>query len=313
MNLPPSPQSLLKKKILQTASRAVDKRTKKFSKKERELWRTLDSTKKEFFFSLSNPGHVHLAARGISLHAPMIYHFGNFIAIASHPNKKAVEYVNFTKGRNRNQTGSITTIKRYLKSLFDWTKVPSYVDQKKLIAFIEEIGEIGPFGFRGPAAKNIPKHLSILDGNIRTVQVIIPGWSCPSNHLIEEILETINKKFLYATSPNLSHHLTGESEEPAHYKIRELQKDFNEIPGYFIVAQEDEDYIQNHYPHHEHMSTSILAFHNAKVSPRGKIRLILERHGSFHINKIKKIAKKYGFEIVKSEAAKKRLLAKKYS
>lgn len=304
---------LLREAILKTAAKAVAARVKKFSKKEKAVWAEITKIKKTgSLFFLSNPKHQETAAKALSLRAPMIYHFGNFIAIASHPNKQAVQYVNSTKGRDKNQVGSITTTKKYLQELFDWSKVPKIIDKKKLLAFIDELGELGPFGFRGPATNKIPKHLSRVEDGINTVQIIMPGWKCPSNNLIEKILKTIKKKFLYATSPNLSHHLTGKKEESAHYRIHEIQKDFGDTPGYFIISQEHEDHIQEHYPNHEPMSTSIIAFHKAIEDKDGNPCLTLERHGSLHVREITKIARRHGFVITKSETAKKRLLKKYY-
>ncbi|MCI0542550.1 hypothetical protein L0Y69_02225 [bacterium] len=262
--------------------------------------------------SISNPLHIRAAALRISLGDPMMCHFGNFIAIVSRPDSKAVQYVNITKGRPKDHIGSITTVRRYIRKLFDWSKVPKEIDCRELKKLMDDLCALGPIGFRGPAAEEIPDHLTQKDGGMRTVQIISPGYACLSNRLIAEVLQTVGEKFLHATSPNVSRHLTGNKEEPAHYKMKELQKDFSGKPGYFAIAHENEDIVRASYPKHVPMSTSILAFHKAVTDSKGKVSLILERHGSLHFKDIRDIARNHGFGLVKSGTAKKRLLKRTY-
>ncbi len=294
-------------------TKAIKKKSKAFSVEEEKIIARLTQTNlRGGFLSLSNKKHIQVAATGVSLGAPMIYHFGNFIAIAAHPHPKAVEYVNITKGRPKNQTGSITTVRKYIQHLFDWSKVPKEINRQKLMKLIDDLYKLGPFGFRGPAAKNIPNHLTKKENGIRTVQLITPGYRCLSNRLVKKILKITRTKFLYATSPNLSHYATGRTEEPAHYRMKELQKDFKGKPGYFIVAHRNENAVQMTYPKHDLMSTSILSFHKVVKDSKGKVFLILERHGSLAFNSTRKVALVRGFGLVKADSAKKRLIKRKY-
>lgn len=263
-------------------------------------------------FLLSEKKHINFAARAVSLGAVIAYGFGNFLALASHPHRTAVSYVNVTKGRPWNQVGSITTTRSHISDLFNWKKLPKEITKKTALNIIDDLYQLGPFGFRGPAGKKIPKHLRYTEDGVSVVQLITPGYRCPSNRLVEAILKIARIQFLFATSPNISHHITGSKQEAAHYKMRELQKDFSGKPGYIMVAHHDEIKNRQSYTKHQPTSTSILSLHKVVYDERGKRALVLERHGSLHAREVKKVLKKYGFNLVFSDAAKHRLEKRKY-
>ncbi len=283
------------------------------SESENRIINKITSTDwKTHSLSLAKPEDIETAAHAVSLGAVMAYGFGNFNAIATHPHKETVSYVNITKGRPENQVGSITTTKDHILNLFDWEKVPKEIEQENLISLINELYKFGPFGFRGPAAAHIYEHLTSIQDGVKTVQLIAPGYQCSSNALIEKILAQIKEKYLYITSANISRHLTGAKEEPAHYKMEGIQEEFGGTPGYFMIAHEDETKIRSNYPKHEPMSTSILAFHKVNFDSEGRPLLTLERHGSLHFDEIVKIVQKYGFGLIKGEKAHNRLPIRQY-
>jgi hypothetical protein len=80
-------------------------------------------------------------------------------------------------------------------------------------ALIDCLFEVGPFGFRGPAGPHIPDHLAAWDGDIRTTQVIAPGYACGSNVLLTLAMQSLGVDYLYITSANRSRHQTGAEDE----------------------------------------------------------------------------------------------------
>ena len=68
---------------------------------------------------------------------------------------------------------------------------------------------LGPIGFRGPASRIVPDHLTVIDGTVRTVQHITPGVRCRSNLLVGDVLDRIGEDLLFITSANRSSYRTG--------------------------------------------------------------------------------------------------------
>jgi hypothetical protein len=69
---------------------------------------------------------------------------------------------------------------------------------------MDDFYELGSMGVRGPAAHDIPGQLTSLDDELRTCQVIAPGYRCPSNALLDEVLALSGEDFLFIrrrTSP----------------------------------------------------------------------------------------------------------------
>lgn len=292
---------------------AVKSRENLTEEDRRVLRFAVETNWEETSLSIENPGHREIAAGLVSLGAVMCYGFGNFYALATHPARESVRYVNRSKGRPETQEGSVTTTREHILSLFDWKQTPEGIDYNQIKMLMKELYELGPFGFRGPAAEHLPDHLTRVDDNgVTTTQLISPGFDCPSNDILRRAFKVMNKNYLFITSANLSHRHTGAKEEPAHYKIHGIQKDFGEKPGYFMVAHEDEDSVQRVYPNHAPMSTTIIAFHNAHLDEQGKPTLVMERHGSLHYDLASQVVEKYGFKLIKGSNAQQRLPQREY-
>src|SRR3954451_12382949 len=107
-----------------------------------------------------------LAARAVALGAVACHGFGNFYAISTHPSPLVVRYVNQIKGRPADQVGSVTTIRAHIPGLFDWSRLPEPLTQERVLERMDRLFEMGPFGFRGPAASDMPEHLTSMDGDI---------------------------------------------------------------------------------------------------------------------------------------------------
>jgi len=262
-------------------------------------------------FRLGNQDDEIAVARAVAEGAVACHGFGNFYAMSTRPDADVVRYVNQIKGRPLDQVGSITTTRRHIPELFDWSQVP--LDKQRMLDLIDHLFALGPFGFRGPAASHVPAHLSSPDGQTRTTQLIGPGYRCRSNVFLRRSIDAIDDNFLYITSANRSRHLTGAAEEPAHWRLSGLQAEFGSNERCVMLAHSDERSARAAYPSFLPMSTTILAFHAATTTSDGRTTLRVERHGSFHLDRLKTVMHRFGFDIEIGPRAAERLPLREYS
>ncbi|HEX4345704.1 MAG TPA: citramalate synthase [Solirubrobacteraceae bacterium] len=247
-----------------------------------------------------------LAACATALGAALFYSFGNFCAVAAHPRWESVRRVNLLKGRPENQVGSVTTTRDRYETLFDWHALPAGLTQAQVLALMDDFYALGPMGFRGPAAAIVPGHLTSLDAQTRTTQVIAPGHRCPSNALLEEILGLVADDFLFITSANVSSGVTGRV-EPAHYDLEGIRTDFGHQDGVVLIGHRAEAKVRASYPRHLPMSTSIVAFHKLGVDEAGEPAIVLERHGSLDLDDMREVVARHGFGLMLEQGARERL------
>jgi hypothetical protein len=226
------------------------------------------------------------AAEATAEGAALFYAFGNFCALAARPDLASLQAMNRLKGRPLDQVGSVTTTPERTKLAFDWDAVE--LPWSALVAVMADLHALGPIGFRGPAAAMIPDHLTVVDGGVRTVQVISPGDVCPSNALVGEILDLIGEDILYITSANTSSHVSKQI-EAAHFEIREIQREFGHREDVVLIGHRNERHVRRQYPRHRPCSTSIVAFHEG--------RLVLERLGSLDAQTIEAVAERHGLRL----------------
>jgi hypothetical protein len=262
--------------------------------------------------SLGESEDEDLAARAVALGAVACHGFANMYAISTHPAELVVRYVNTVKGRPPDQVGSVTTTRTHTAELFDWTKLPEPLTRERVLQLIDRIFEVGPFGFRGPAAAHLPDHLTSMDGDVRTTQLIGAGSRCPSRRFIARCLERIEANYLYITAANPSHFMTGNAEEPAHHRLAGLQQDFGGVAGVLMLAHRDEPRARRAYPRHAPNSTTILAFHRVRHGDHEQPILRVERHGSLAIDDLRPIAAELGFGIELGPKAQQRLPVREY-
>jgi hypothetical protein len=264
-------------------------------------------------FDLIRPADADRAAIAIARGAVVGHAFGNFYVITTRPDADVVRGVNLMKGRPADQVGSVTTTRCGVPRLFDWSRLPAGLSRSTVNALIDRLFSLGPFGFRGPAAAHVPDHLTAYDADIRTTQVIAPGYACPSNTVIHRAMELLGVEFLYITSANRSRHATGAEDEPAHYTAAGLQSDFGHEPNFVVVRHHDEASTRVEYPLHAPMSTTILAFHRLGTpDENGRPRLIVERHGSLPVAALAPIVSAYGFGLELGPKAVHRLARRVY-
>lgn len=257
---------------------------------------------------------VRRAAEALAEGAAVAHGFGNFYALTARPDREAVERVNLMKGRPAGQTGSVTTVRERVGSLFDWTRLPHALPRRQIEDLVDELLHLGPFGLRGPAAAHVPAHLTAVAHGVDTVQLIVPGYSCPSNAFLAEALTRTGTGFLSITSANRSRHLTGADHEPAHWRADGVTADFGHEPGVRVLAHPDEAAARRRHPHHATTSTTVLSFHHTPGHGRpGMPALTLERHGSLSADHTRAIAANHGFTLTLSPQAHHRLTPRPYS
>lgn len=255
--------------------------------------------------SLEFPSDRRVAARATAAGAGLFYGFGNFTALAARPDQASVLRMNRLKGRPLRQPGSVTSDPARLQLAFDWARVPRSFEAETLLALMTELHAIGPIGFRGPAAAGIPRHLSVMDGDIRTVQHISPGVRCRSNALVGDVLDMIGEDVLFITSANASSHRTHRP-EAAHSEMREVRLEFGHRRDVVLIGHEDEAANRVYYRNHLPCSTSILSFHR-DVGEDGRPALLLERHGSLSADYIRAAAARHGYGIAVAPGAHERV------
>jgi hypothetical protein len=181
---------------------------------------------------------------------------------------------------------------------------------------MDALFSLGPFGFRGPAADTVPDHLSQHDSTskVRTTQVIAPGYQCPSHAFVASCLQRTGGDLLYITSANRSHHLTGAAEEPAHHRGDDLAAEFSGERDFLLLRHRDEDQVRGRYLLHAPISTTLIGFHRtAGRDPEGRVRLVVERHGSLLFEDARRIVRPLGVDLVLGPTAQKRLPQRHYA
>jgi hypothetical protein len=246
---------------------------------------------------LDEPADRRTAALALARGGVLGYGFANFYGVTALPDAASVRAVNLLKGRPADQVGSITTTPSRLADAFDWSQLPVGLSRSHALAVMDAMLALGPFGFRGPAAAELPPHLAQCDGGVLTTQVITPGYACPSNAFVGLALQLVNADFLFITSANRSRNATGAAEEPAHYTASGLLQDFGDFPEFVLLQHRDEMEARSRYPAFAPMSTSILAFHRLATAPSGVPALVLERHGSLSVDAVRQVLHPLGLDV----------------
>jgi hypothetical protein len=265
-------------------------------------------------YYLSDDSGIDFAAHAVANRGVVTHGFANFYVIVSRPDPDVVIGINRMKGRPDDQVGSVTTTPLRIPELFDWSQLPSGLSKSKVLGLMDAVYEIGPFGFRGPAADHVLDHLTYPDDGIRTTQVIAPGYACHSNKFMARSMDLIEQDYLYITSANRSRHVTGAEDEPAHYRGTDIKAEFGKESGFVVLRHPDEMAAQSRYPQFAPMSTTILAFHKmGRPTPGGRPRLMVERHGSLHVDDLRPIVERFGFGLELGPKAQQRLAQREYS
>ncbi len=264
--------------------------------------------------TLARPECADVAARALARGAAIAHGFGNFYAITASPAPSVVERINLMKGRPRDQVGSVVTTPVRVARLFDWDRLPLGISTARVFDLMDRLFELGPFGFRGPAAPHVHSHLTTLDGDVRTTQVIAPGTRCPSNAFLARAMELTGTEYLYVTSANRSRHVTGADDEPAHFRGDAIAHEFGEDDDFLVLHHASDALARHAHPLHDPMSTTILGFHRLGLaSADGRPALIVERHGSLPLEALRPIVARFGFALELGPKAERRLSLRSYA
>ncbi|MFE1231324.1 hypothetical protein [Streptomyces sp. NPDC058745] len=263
--------------------------------------------------ALGDAGDVRRAVGGLAEGCAVAHGFGNFYALTARADRAVVERVNRMKGRPAEQAASVTTVREQVRSVFDWSLLPPQLPRRQIEDLVEELFLLGPFGFRGPAATRVPPHLTVVRDGMPTVQLIGPGYRCPSNAFLAAALERTSTRFLSITSVNRSRHLTGAAHEPAHWRAAGVLAEFGHESGVRVLGHDDEAAARRRHPHHALTSTTVLSFHHVPGDGGSKPpALTLERHGSLSADHTRAVAANHGFSLRIVPQAARRLVARAY-
>ena len=250
---------------------------------------------------LARPDHRARVVAAVADGAPMGYWFGNFCVIGARPGRGAFLRVNRGKGRPDSQPGSVVTTPARLWRMFDWSQLPPSLDRAALCHALDVLVGLGPIGVRGPATDTVPEHLSAVDGPVRTVQVVVPGRACPSNVLVDELLDRIGGEMIFGTSANVSKVRTGRP-TPTHNTVRAFVAEFESWSDMVFVGPADEDVARARFPLHLPGSTSLLSFHRERFVD-GQPAVVLERLGSLASDVIEGVLNAHGLALAVADEA----------
>lgn len=243
---------------------------------------------------------VEWIAKAAALGVPVLHGFGNFLAISARPEPEVFRFVNKSKGRPLDQVSSVVTTRKNFDQIWDFDKLPQGLTAEAAMKIIDDFYQIGPFGFLAPAKENIPVYLTSTrpGSETRQTQLIAPGYNCRSMAMYERIFDITGLRYGTITSANISHTLTGNKVEPAHYSMsgagnNGARKDFADR-GYAMIAFPNEKEVRQNYPKHDPNSTSIVALDTIVYDHTGP-NLVLERLGSLPAERIAEVLKEYGF------------------
>ena len=226
---------------------------------------------------LTNPADMQRAADALADGGVVGHGFANVYAITTRPDADIVERVNRTQDRPTDGLGSITVPPERIPDLFDWTQLPPGLTRRSVLRVVDAFYKSGPFGFRGPAADHLPSHLTYLEADVVTTQVIAPGYNCPSNDFLARALAAAHTDVLHIASANLSDH----------------------GPDITLLEHPDDDTARSRYPAYQATSATILGFHRpVRVVGDRRPQLLLEQHGSLDVDTVRRMLDDLGFGLV---------------
>ena len=262
---------------------------------------------------LTDPDHVGWAAHALAGGAVVAHGFANLYAITTRADRETVRRVNALKGRPLEQVGSLTSPPDAVTEAWDLTRLPAGLSRGAVLEIVAAFFDLGPFGFRAPAAGHLPDHLTAPEGGTRTAQVIAPGYRCPSNAFLSRAARATGGDYLYITSANRSRHQTGADDSPAHWKAAGLLAEFGHFDDFVVLEHDNEDRARERYPHFLPVSTSILSLHRvARVAGDPRPHLLLERQGSLAASAVRDVLAGVGFGLLLDPRATRQLEPRSY-
>jgi hypothetical protein len=239
---------------------------------------------------LDRPADAHRAAALLAGGLPGAHGFGSIYALTARG--EGVRRLNALKGRPLDQTGSLTAPTGHVLDAFDLTALPAGVSRGLVQDVVDAFCALGPFGFRGPAARHVPSGLTAQDRGTTTTQVIVPGDGCPSQVFLAAAARAVGDEPLVISSANRSRHVTGGHDAPVHWRVDAVRAELGP-DGLVFLEHADEAAARARFPRHTPVSTTILGVHRAERA-HGRVHLVLERHGSLHADDVADVLRGLG-------------------
>jgi hypothetical protein len=247
-------------------------------------------------YVLADPMQAERAAHALARGAVVGHAFGNIYMIATRPDAEMVRRANVLTGRAPGAAGSVTTTRPHIPGLFDWSRLPFGLNPTAVMELMDALYRLGPFGFRGPAAAHLPDHLTSPDHGGRSLQVLAPGYRCPSNRFLARALDLSDSDFLAISSIGRPQAGITTEGEPALTEADGLIAAYGHEPDFVVLAHHSEVAARRAYPLHESLSPTVLAFHMAAApDDAGRPRLILEQEGSLPVEHVQAVTDRLGF------------------
>ncbi|MBA3287379.1 MAG: hypothetical protein H0U21_05045 [Acidimicrobiia bacterium] len=80
-----------------------------------------------------------------------------------------------------------------------------------------------------------------------------------------------------------------------------------------ILAHRDEQAARSRYPLFALTSVTLVSFHDIAVTGHGRPTVTIDRHGSLHVDEVRRIAHLVGFDVEIGVNARRRLEPRRYS
>ncbi|MER7515942.1 hypothetical protein [Streptomyces sp. NPDC126499] len=246
---------------------------------------------------LGDAGDVRRAAEDLDAGCAVVHGFAALYALTARPDREVVARVHRMTGRPEDRAGAVTTVPSAIPGLFDWTRLPAELPRRQVRSLMDELYELGPFAFRGPAADRLPPHLTSAEDGVTTVQVVAPGRHCPSNDFLRAALDRTGTEYLFTVSASRSRELP-------HWRADAAARDFAHEPWVRVLSHADEAAARLRHPHHTPVTTSVVSFHRfAGCGRAGLPALTLERQGSLSAEHIRSVAANHGFALTLAPGA----------
>jgi len=233
---------------------------------------------------LDEPADVEFTAHALADGAVVAHAFGNVYALSARPTPESVRRLNRLLGELPDRVGSLVTTRPRVPAVFDWARLPRGLSRATVTSLIDRLLGLGPCGFRGPAERQLPGYLASWDGEVRTTQLIAPGYACPSNVLLGRAMQLLGTDYLCTTPTTPATRADG------------LPVVVRGALDVLILAHHDDTKAAAGYPLHTPSSPSVVAFHRLDRPGRdGRPRLLAERAGSLGLEALEREVQAFGF------------------
>ncbi|WP_433802049.1 hypothetical protein [Actinomycetospora sp. CA-084318] len=197
------------------------------------FWRTDWSSHR---LSLADTADRSLAATAIAFGTPVFHGSGAGYALSCHPDAEVVAAVRRGLGRPASWRPAVLTTRARLMELVDAEAL--HPSPAEFLAALDERLAHGPVALTVPASAAVAAHLTTRCDGVATVEVVVPGASCPSVAFLEAALVRAGVRHLATTRPYAT---TAAGRGPVLDRIAAIQREFGRMrPGAVMLAHRSE-------------------------------------------------------------------------